>query len=163
VTAPAGDQDSADSAVGGPHAQVPWTIYGTCHAGCLRLLLAARTERPSDQWPVISGRARGTRYGRLMAEAASEFSPEELGRHPDPLGQALRNMPRGYPIRPAGPEHQQAADTAPTGLLQESEETVSVLSDAQALKALLETHEAATRDDVIRALGAVRALLDERS
>jgi PHD/YefM family antitoxin component YafN of YafNO toxin-antitoxin module len=47
--------------------------------------------------------------------------------------------------------------------VEELEETVAVLSDSGAVRALLEAREAAARGDVVRGVDAVRALLDERA
>jgi hypothetical protein len=49
-----------------------------------------------------------------------------------------------------------------TSLLQELEETIEVLADSEAVQALIEAREAAARDDVVRGVDAVRALLYER-
>ena len=59
-------------------------------------------------------------------------------------------------------DHEYVADIVPDGTLPELEETVEVLADSEAVRALIEAREAAARDDVVRGVDAVRALLDER-
>lgn len=68
----------------------------------------------------------------------------------------------GRPLRLVGPDRRQLADVVPIGLVEELEETVAVLSDSDAVHALLEAREAAARGDVVRGVDAARALLDER-
>ena len=98
-----------------------------------------------------------------MSEPAPELSVEELSQHPDMLGEALDTLTHGRPVRLVGPDRRQLADIVPIGLVEELEETVAVLSDSAAVRALLEAREAAARGDVVRGVDAVRALLDERA
>jgi antitoxin YefM len=98
-----------------------------------------------------------------MSEPAPELSVEELSQRPDMLGEAFDTLPHGRPLRLVGPDHRQLADVVPIGLVEELEETVAVLSDSGAVRALLEAREAAARGDVVRGVDAVRALLDERA
>jgi antitoxin YefM len=98
-----------------------------------------------------------------MSEPAPELSVEELSQHPDMLGDAFDTLTHGRPLRLVGPDRRQLADVVPIGLVEELEETVAVLSDSDAVRALLEAREAATRGDVVRGVNAVRALLDERA
>ena len=97
-----------------------------------------------------------------MSEPAPELSVEELSQHPDRLGDAFGVLGHGRPLRLVGPGRRQLADVVPIGLVEELEETVAVLSDSEAVRALLEAREAAARGDVVRGVDAVHALLDER-
>ena len=97
-----------------------------------------------------------------MSEPAYEMTLEELAISPHLWGKALRSVARGRVVRLVSGDHEHVADIVPEGFLEELEETVEVLADSEAVQALIEAREAATRGDVVRGVDAVRALLDER-
>jgi PHD/YefM family antitoxin component YafN of YafNO toxin-antitoxin module len=95
-----------------------------------------------------------------MSQPAYDMSLEELDASPHLLGKAVRSG-RVVHLTSRG-HHGPVADIVPAGYLQELEETIEVLADSDAVRALTEAREAAARGDVIRGTDAVRALLDER-
>jgi hypothetical protein len=97
-----------------------------------------------------------------MSEPAYEMTLEELAASPHLWGKALGSVARGRVVRLVTGDHEYVADIVPDGLIQELEETVEVLADSEAVRALIEAREAAARGDVVRGVDAVRALLDER-
>jgi hypothetical protein len=101
-------------------------------------------------------------YSGGMSEPAYEMTLEELADSPQLWGEALRSVARGRVVRLVRGDHEHVADIVPDGTLEELEETVEVLADSEAVRALIEAREAAGRDDVVRGVDAVRALLDER-
>jgi antitoxin YefM len=87
---------------------------------------------------------------------------EELGASPQLWGKALGSVERGRVVRLVRGDHEHVADIVPDGFLEELEETLEVLADSEAVRALVEAREASARGDVVRGAEAVRALLDER-
>jgi hypothetical protein len=87
---------------------------------------------------------------------------EELTASPHLLDKALRSVALGRTVRLVTGTHEAVADIIPGSLLQELEETIEVLADSEAVRALIEAREAAARSDVVRGVDAVRALLDGR-
>ena len=78
------------------------------------------------------------------------------------LQRAERGLARGRVVHLVRGDHEHVADIVPDGALEELEDTVEVLTDSEAVRALIEAREAAARGDVVRGVDAVRALLDER-
>ena len=74
----------------------------------------------------------------------------------------LRSVDLGRRIRLIAHGDEPVADVVPDSLIQELEETIEVLSDSEAVQALIEAREAVARGDVVRGTDAVRALLDGR-
>ena len=101
-------------------------------------------------------------YSGGMGEPAFEMTLEELADSPNLWGEALRSVARGRVVHLVRGDHEHVADIVPDGALEELEETVEVLADSEAVRALIEAREAAARGDVVRGVDAVRALLDER-
>ena len=97
-----------------------------------------------------------------MDEPAYEVSTEELISSPHLLNEALRSVALGRTVRLVTGAQEPVADIIPDSLLQELEETIEVLADSEAVQALIEAREAATRGDVVRGVDAVRSLLDGR-
>jgi antitoxin YefM len=97
-------------------------------------------------------------YSGGMGEPAYEMTLEELADSPDLWGEALRSVARGRVVHLVRGDHEHVADLAPEGALEELEETVEVLADSDAVRALIEAREAAARGDVVRGVDAVRAL-----
>lgn len=97
-----------------------------------------------------------------MDEPAYEVSTEELISSPHLLNKALRSVALGRTVRLVTGAQEPVADIIPDSLLQELEETIEVLADSEAVQALIEAREAATRGDVVRGVDAVRSLLDGR-
>jgi PHD/YefM family antitoxin component YafN of YafNO toxin-antitoxin module len=95
-------------------------------------------------------------------EPAYEVSTEELISSPHLLNKALRSVALGRTVRLVTGAQEPVADIIPDSLLQELEETIEVLADSEAVQALIEAREAATRGDVVRGVDAVRSLLDGR-
>lgn len=95
-------------------------------------------------------------------QPAYEVSTEELISSPHLLNKALRSVAFGRTVRLVTGAQGPVADIIPDSLLQELEETIEVLADSEAVHALIEARETATRGDVIRGLDAVRSLLDGR-
>lgn len=96
-----------------------------------------------------------------MSEPAYEMALEELALSPHLLGKALRSVSGGRIVALVrGGER--IADIVPDTLIQELEDTIEVLSDTEAVQALIEAREAVARGDVLRGTDAVRALLDDR-
>ncbi len=54
------------------------------------------------------------------------------------------------------------AEIVPMGLVDELEETVEILSDNEAVQALLDARRSIEEGDVVQGVDAVRALLDQR-
>ena len=101
-------------------------------------------------------------YSGGMSEPAYEMTLEELADSPHLWGEALRSVARGRVVHLVQGDHEHVADIVPDGALEELEETVEVLADSEAVRALIEAREAAARGDVVRGADAVRALLNER-
>ena len=101
-------------------------------------------------------------YSGVMSEPAYEMTLEDLADSPHLWGEALRSVARGRVVHLVRGDHEHVADLVPDGALEELEETVEVLADSEAVRALIEAREAAARGDVVRGVDAVRALLDER-
>jgi hypothetical protein len=96
-----------------------------------------------------------------MGEPAYEMTLEELAASPHLLTKALGSVSLGRVVHLIRGDRN-VADIVPDGLLEELEETIEVLADTEAVRALVEAREAAARGDVTRGADAVRALLDER-
>jgi hypothetical protein len=97
-----------------------------------------------------------------MSEPAFEMTLEELGASPGLWSNALGSVARGRVVRLVRGDHEPVASIVPDGFIDELEETVEVLADSDAVRALVEAREAAARGDVVRGDKAIRALLDER-
>jgi hypothetical protein len=97
-----------------------------------------------------------------MNEPSYELTLEELAGSPHLWGDALRSVTRGRVVHLVRGDHEHVADIVPDGAIEELGETVEVLADSEAVRALIEAREAASRGDVVRGVDAVRALLDER-
>jgi hypothetical protein len=87
---------------------------------------------------------------------------EELGASPHLWAKALGSVERGRVVRLVRGDHEHVADIVPDGFLDELEETLEVLADSDAVRALVETREASAQGDVLRGADAVCSLLDER-
>jgi hypothetical protein len=99
-----------------------------------------------------------------MGEPAYELTLEELADSPHVWDEALRSVARGRVVHlvRGDHDHEHVAGIVPDGAVEELEETVEVLADSEAVRALIEARQAAARGDVVRGVDAVRALLDER-
>lgn len=96
-----------------------------------------------------------------MSEPAYEMTLEELAVSPHLLGEALRSVAHGSVVRLVSADHEGLAAIVPDGFIEELEETVEVLADSEAVRALIEARQAAARGDIVRGANNVRALLDE--
>jgi antitoxin YefM len=97
-----------------------------------------------------------------MSEPAAELSMEELSQHPSLLADALDSVEHGRVVRLVGQNHQDVAAIVPAELLDEMEETLAVLADSDAVRALAEARQDVASGNVVRGVDAVRALLTER-
>ncbi len=84
-------------------------------------------------------------YSGGMSEPAYEMTLEELADSPHLWGEALRSVARGRVVYLVRGDHEHVADIVPDGALEELEETVEVLADSEAVRALIEAREAAAR------------------
>jgi hypothetical protein len=121
---------------------VAWISTGTGEPTCQPVSAATRVPLTKVAW---SEQSQMTRH-------RCAFRTRELDLIPPALASRVTS-------RAGRPATSYAGGVAEP---QELEETIEVLADSEAVKALIEAREAAARGDVVRGVDAVRTLLDGR-
>ncbi|WP_449060459.1 type II toxin-antitoxin system prevent-host-death family antitoxin [Planomonospora algeriensis] len=99
-----------------------------------------------------------------MGEAAYEIPLEDLHAHPERWDEAVGSAVHGKVITLTGRGERLAAvvPAEQIDLVERLQETIDVLSDTEAVQAIMESRRSITAGEGVRGVEAVRALLDQR-
>ncbi|GAA3444101.1 hypothetical protein Pve01_55560 [Planomonospora venezuelensis] len=103
-------------------------------------------------------------YAVVMSEAAYEIPLEDLHAHPERWGEAVESAVQGKVITLTGRGKRLAAvvPAEQLDLVERLQETIDVLSDTEAVQAIVESRTSIAAGEGVRGVEAVRALLDQR-
>lgn len=103
-------------------------------------------------------------YAVGMSEAAFEIALEELHAHPERWDEAVASAARGKVIALTDRGERLAAVVSADqiGLVERLQETVDVLSDTEAVMAIVESRNSIAAGESVYGSEAIRALLDHR-
>ncbi|MEV4354072.1 hypothetical protein [Nonomuraea sp. NPDC049625] len=99
-----------------------------------------------------------------MSEAAQEIPLEELHAHPERWDEAVASAARGQVVTVTG-EGKRLAAVVPADqpdLVARLRETIDVLSDSEAVQAIVDSRASIARGEGLRGKDAIRGLLDGR-